>query len=128
MSPRQFYKEFFITVAVAGLLSFGMLQWEPLKIYLDFTVICFVFFTGLTIGIYLLGDNLVRQSNKMLFTYFSMFVILFKLVAAILIVVGYDRLIKPPDKNYVIVFGIMYIIYSVFEVKILMQLSKVKPE
>lgn len=127
MSPRQFYKEFFITIAAAGLLSFGLLQWEPLKIYLDFTVICFVFFAGLTIAIYVLGDYLVRQSNKMLFTYFSMFVILFKLVAAILIVVGYDRLIAPPDKNYIIVFGIMYIIFSVFEVKILMQLSKVKP-
>lgn len=127
MSPRQFYKEFFITIAVAGLLSFGMLQWEPLKIYMDFAVICFIFFTGLTIAIYALGDYLVHQSNKMLFTYFSTFVILFKLVAAILIVVGYDRLIAPPDKNYVILFGIMYIVYSVFEVKILMQLSKVKP-
>jgi hypothetical protein len=128
MSQRQFYKEFFITIAVAGLLTLGMLQWEPLKVFLDFAVICFIFFTGLTIGVYVLGDYLVKQSNKMLFTYFSMFVILFKLVAAILIVVGYDRLIVPPNKNYIIIFGVMYIVYSVFEVKILMQLSKVKPE
>jgi len=126
MSQREFYKDFFITISIAGVITLLMMQWTPLKPYLDFAVICFSFFTALTLIVFIAGDALVKQSNKMLFSYFAMFIILFKLLAAIGIVWGYNSIIQPANKHYVILFIVLYFVFTIFEVKILTKLSKVK--
>lgn len=126
MNQREFYRDFFITLTIAGMATLLMLQWKPLSTYMDFGVICFTFFAALALLVYIAGDFLVKQSNKMLFSYFAMFIILFKLVAAIGIVWGYQSIIDPPNKHYVILFIVLYFVFTIFEVKILTKLSKVK--
>lgn len=128
MPRKQFYKGFFITFLIAGAINLLALQWTPLHPYMDIALIILLFFSGLSLLVYYLGDYLAKQKNKSLFTFHSMFLVLFKLVAAILIIWGYESIIQPTDKYYVLLFVLTYIIFTVFEVRVMMQLSKVKAQ
>lgn len=124
MNQGEFFKQFIITILIAGGVSLLMLMWPPLSPFTDFTVIGLLFFSGLAYATYTFGKFLANHPNKLLFSYFTMFIILFKLVAAIGIVWGYKSMVDPPNKNYILIFIIHYLLYTILEVKVLMKLSK----
>jgi hypothetical protein len=124
MEQREFYKDLFIAISLSGILTLVALKLEVLSMYYSFALISISFFTAMTFGVYIIGTHLVRQSNKMLFTYFTMFVILAKLVLALILIIGFDRLTSPPNKFYVFLFLVHYLIFTIFEVKTLTRLSK----
>ncbi len=124
MSQQEFFKHFIITILIAGGISALMVLWPPLSDFTDFAVIGMLFFSGLSYATFSIGKFLANQPNKMLFSYFTMFIILFKLIAAIGIVWGYKSMIDPPNKNYILIFIVHYLIFTILEVKVLMKLSK----
>lgn len=126
MSGPEFFKKYFITLGLAILLTALMLLWTPLSPYRDFAMISFIFFAFLSWGVYELGIRSIASSNKMYFSYLSMGVVFVKMLAAIAIIAAYQVMMQPPNKFYVVIFGLHYIIFTILEVQVLMKLAKSK--
>ena len=124
MTEASFYKIFAVTLLVSVGISFLMVNWAPLSPFKDFAVITLFFFTAINLMVFYVGKFSANSSNKNLFTYFSMFVILFKLLASILLVVAYQKMINPITNNFIIIFAVLYLIHTVSEIIVLMRLSK----
>lgn len=126
MTIPAFLRVFLPTLAIAVLMTLLLLQWQPLQGTEDFAVISLVFFVALTVAIYYAGLWSAGHANKMIFSYFSMLVVMAKIIAAIGLMVVYQQLVKPPTKNFVVLLGAHYLIFTVAEVIILMRLAKMK--
>lgn len=126
MSRPEFFKKYFITLGLAISLTVLMLMWTPLNSYQDFAIISLIFFAFLAWGVYELGLRSIASSNKMYFSYLSMGVVFVKMLAAIGLIATYQVTTQPPNKFYVIIFAVHYIIFTVLEVQVLMKLAKSK--
>ncbi len=126
MTTPAFLRVFLPTVAVAVLMTFLLLLWQPLQGTEDFAVISMIFFVVLTVVIFYGGTWSAGHANKMMFSYFSMLVVLAKIIAAIGLMVIYQQLANPPTRNFVVLLGVHYLIFTVAEVIILMRLAKMK--
>lgn len=126
MSRPEFFKKYFITIGLALILTALMLMWTPLKPYMDFAVISFIFFAFLAWGVYELGIRSIASSNKMYFSYLSMGVVFVKMLAAIGLIAAYQVMIQPVNKFYILIFAVHYLIFTILEVQVLMKLAKSK--
>jgi len=124
MTDADFYRIFSLTLLVSIGATLMMISWAPLSAFSDFAVIALIFFTSINLMVYYVGKYTATNPNKNLFTYFSMFVILLKLLAALLLVIIYQKLVSPETNYFIIIFAVLYLIHTIAEVIMLMRLSK----
>jgi hypothetical protein len=124
MKIQSFYKVLTLSIAISLLLHLGLAAVIPIQHHNIFGIFCLFFFTVLTIITYFAGNVFIQSTYKAAFTSFSMGIIFFKLLSAILIILGYHYLVIPTDLHFVFIFAIYYLVFSFGEVYILMKLSK----
>jgi hypothetical protein len=114
-----------------GLVTFGVLVWgfgfsrfgqdqHTLWMYV-LSVVSFVIFSYI---IFLYAAN--TSKSDYLFSYNNVVVasFLFKLILAIGIIILFEHLFSPPNKNHVLHFIFVYICFTVYEVYFLTKLAK----
>ncbi|NND06650.1 MAG: hypothetical protein HKN87_09740 [Saprospiraceae bacterium] len=84
-----------------------------------------IFFTILTIGAHYLGVLAARSKNQNHLTQLTMVLVFFKLFSCLLIVFLYDRIFDPPTSNYLLLFFLIYLTYTIFEVIVLTQANRI---
>lgn len=124
MKIQSFYKVLALCIVISVLFHVGLAAIVPISHHKIFGIFCFFFFTVLTIVTYFAGNVFIQSTYKTAFTSFSMGIIFFKLLSAILIILGYHYLVIPTDLHFVFIFAIYYLVFSFGEVYILMKLSK----
>jgi hypothetical protein len=88
--------------------------WSTLGFFVLFTVLAFFY-----------GGMAARSQNKHQFTNAFMGLTMGKMLFSAMIVTAYFFLAKPSDKLFIIPFFAIYLVYTVFEVAILMKIGAV---
>lgn len=89
--------------------------WGTLGFFILFTVLAFWY-----------GGVAARSSNNHQFTNAFMGLTMIKMLFSLMIVVGYFFLAKPSNKLFIVPFFGVYLIYTVFETALLMQLGRTR--
>ena len=84
----------------------------------------FAFFVLFTLLAFWYGNMAARSTNKHQFTNAFMGLTMIKMLFSLMIVVGYFFLAKPADKLFIVPFFGIYLIYTVFETALLMNLGR----
>ncbi len=112
-------------LTVTSLAVVLVLSWfEPFVDSRPLSIFSVVFFTLLCIAVQYLGKRAARSTNKNLLTQFIMIVVFLKLFCCLFLVIGYDQLYAPRTNHFVLPFIFLYLVYTSFEVLILMKASR----
>lgn len=126
MNKRKFYIQLFsVAVALAAVIFF--LQIFPaIKPAFHFLLISLGFFILLSLGMFLLAAGAAVSKDKNAFTRMLMVFTLGKLLLTVVLIIGYQMIVKPAEIYYVIPFFMIYISFTVFETYFLTKLGKIK--
>lgn len=92
-----------------------------------FMILSLVVFTVINIIAYYLGIRAALSSNKSRFIQLIMVLIVVKMFIAVAMVVGYVKMGQPASKLFVLPFLILYVIFTIFEVWILLKIARINP-
>ena len=73
-------------------------------------------FIALSIPMFLLSKIAARSKNKYLFSNVSFFFVFTKMVAVIIAILCYKKMISPNSNWFVVPFFVVYIFFTIFEV------------
>jgi peptidoglycan/LPS O-acetylase OafA/YrhL len=119
---NQFYNQFAGIFAISALflLVVGFVPSLSTHAILGWSLL--TFFSLFVLLAFMLGKRAAGSDNKNDFIRLIILLIFAKMVACLLIVVIYDST-NPPDTNYLVHFLTLYLIYSIFEYRILSKLG-----
>jgi len=127
MNNTSFYARLaYVTLPLVALfliLQFFLPSFAP---YAPISWVSLSFFVVFSWIIYVLGLKAAQSDNKNDFTRFSMMVIMGKLFLSIFLVIGYVYVAQPANRFVVLPFIPIYVIYTIFETKFMMELAKLK--
>ncbi len=125
MSSRNFFIQLGILSAVTALLLLLLNSNDKISPYSEFSWICFVSFTLLTVVMFFVGRQSAQSSRKNDFINIAMGFIGGKVILAAMIIVLYSKLVEPESKLFVLPFFVVYLIYTSYETYFMMKLSKI---
>ena len=112
-------------LTVTSLAVVLILSWfEPFVDSRPLSIFSVVFFSLLCIAVQYLGKRAARSTNKNLLTQLIMIVVFLKLFCCLFLVIGYDQFYAPSTNHFVLPFIFLYLVYTSFEVIILMRASR----
>ena len=126
MSTPQFFKFFLITSVVTAGLLIGLCQLTLFEPFLPFSLVTLVVFMLLTLLMFWVGKISANSKNKGLFTTLAMGFTFGKIFLSILVVIGYHQLFEPPSRLFLLPFFIVYLLFTVLETYMLMQIGQEK--
>jgi len=78
----------------------------------------------LTLGMFFVGNITAKSSNKGLFTAMVMGFTFGKIFLSLFVVIGYHQIGQPTSKIFLLPFFIVYLIFTIFETYLMMQISQ----
>jgi exosortase/archaeosortase len=125
MSSKFFYKR----LAVLSCLTIGLLfslsaLFPLLQTYANLGWLSFFLFLGITVLMYIFGQQAINSTNKMLFTNVSLAFILLKMMLSVMILVLYKKIAHPTSNVFVIPFFLVYFIFTIFETYLMLKLTR----
>ncbi|HMQ46250.1 MAG TPA: hypothetical protein PKA00_02380 [Saprospiraceae bacterium] len=124
MSRKTFFIQLGVLTAVVATLLCLLLQTPTFKGYQLVSWISLAAFVLLSIGMYAFGKSAAQHENKNLFTNVVMGFTMIKLFLTIAVVLGYNEIMQPDNKAFIIPFFGIYLIYTVYETWFMMRLGK----
>ena len=79
---------------------------------------------ALTLAMFTVGRITAKSSNKSLFTGMVLGFTFGKIFLSIVVVIGYFKFGNPPSRLFILPFFIVYLIFTIFETYIMMQVGK----
>ncbi len=108
-----------------GLSSFALHYFAPpLRIYTYYALSLFVVFYVLAWVGGSLAMRLIDKDDGQAFIRFVMAMTGFKMLLAIVLLAGFDRLFHPPDKWYGATLAFTYLSFAIFETREMMRLGR----
>lgn len=92
--------------------------------FTDFSVYCIFTFVGLSILIYVLGENAIKSSNKYAFNNLVVINMIIKMVVSVLVIFIYKQLNEVTSRAFIIPFLVIYLTYTIYETYFLTRLAK----
>ncbi len=111
------------SIASIFILSRFIKSWQE---HFAFGAFCVAFFVVFTFVAYIRGVQAVRSHNKNTFTAQLMALIIVKMILSVLLVVAYTKIVPNCGRNFIGLFMLPYIIFSVVEYYYLTQIAKLK--
>lgn len=127
MSAQAFFTQLAIVTLLAAGAAYGMLALPKLQAYPYVAFGSLAVFFLISIIMYVAGKKAALSENKHNFTNVSLGITIGKIFIAILFILGYDQLLEPASRFFIIPFFIMYLIYTIFETYVMMKLGKMGP-
>ena len=93
----------------------------------DLSLISIFVFTVLSILLFLMLQRSVKSPNRQLFISYTMLNTLVKMVLSITLLVTYKKVVHPSDASFIIPFLVIYVIFTIFETKFMLQIANQKP-
>jgi len=124
LESAAFYKYFTIVSISTAVLLFALCQFPLLQPYLIFSVISLALFMLLTLLMFVVGGITAKSSNKNLFTTVILGFTFGKIFLSLFVVLGYHQLAQPPSKIFLLPFFIVYLVFTIFETYLMMQIGQ----
>ena len=116
----------YLTVPLVIITLILQFLYPPFAPYAPVTWMSIIFFTVFSWAAYQFGAKATASDNKNDFIRSVMMIIMGKLFLSIFLVVGYVYAVQPANRLVVLPFIPIYIVYTVFETKALMELARKK--
>ena len=117
---------FVITVTLVVLIA--MDQWlagsDALSV---FTAVCVAIFVAFNVFAFLAGTSAARSTSPYRFVQLVMGLMILKMVVCVAIVVIYVESVRPDSEMFIVPFLFIYLIFTIFEVYALLQVSRLRP-
>lgn len=123
MDRRTFYTQFTIINVLSFIGITASLYIPSMAEHYALAWAYFLFFSIFVWLTYILAVKAAASENKNDFTRLTITLIFFKMLFCIMISVIYDKGLEPSNNHHVLYFLILYVIYSVFEFRILHKMS-----
>lgn len=124
MTAKSFYAQLAIVTLFAAAAAYGINTFPQFADVRPIAWISLGIFVLLSIIMFYAGRKAAFSDNKHDFTNVSLGVTIGKIFIAILFILGYDQLMQPASRFFIIPFFIMYLIYTIFETYIMMKLGR----
>jgi hypothetical protein len=106
---------------------YGLIYTTPeLKLYEGLFWLSHIFFIGLSIALFYLGNILAASANKYHFSQFTLLVVLTKMLSCIVLVVGYHTKMQPSSHLFLVPLALVYVLYTVFETYVMAKIGNTK--
>jgi len=123
MDKRTFYSQF----TILNILSFiGIAASLYVPSFAEHYALAWAYFLFFAIFVwltYVLAVRAAASENKYDFTRLSIALIFFKILFCIIIAVIYDKSVVPTNNYHIIYFLVLYLVYSIFEFRVLFKMS-----
>ena len=124
MTPKRFFLWLVILTVPLLVLSYILSTVSGFEHTKSITALSIPFFVLLSISIFFLGLKAAKSKDKNSLTRLVMATVFIKLVGCLAVIIIHDRLYHPDSGHYALPFIIYYIVYTSFEVKVLMDINK----
>lgn len=124
MKNATFFLWLFVLTAI---LTMGTYFLANLSFFVDSFPISLgsiLFFTILTFAAHQIGGIASRSKNQNHLTQLTMILVFVKLVSCLVIVYIYNQIYDPTSRGYLILFFVIYLAYTVFEVIVLTKANR----
>lgn len=125
MTDRIFWLGLLGTTATTALFTFGLHLIPSLSTDWPLSVIAIAIFVLLSIGIYFIGKRTAASKNKFAFNNIVMGTTIFKMFFSGILIAAYAILAKPTDKIFVLPFFLIYLLFTAYEVYVLVKLARI---
>ncbi|KGE89386.1 MAG: hypothetical protein ACE362_18430 [Phaeodactylibacter xiamenensis] len=124
MTAKAFYLQLALVTLIAAATAFGINTFPQFADVQPIAWISLGIFVLLSVVMYYAGRKAAFSDNKHDFTNVSLGVTIGKIFIAILFILGYNQLMQPDSRFFIIPFFLMYLIYTIFETYIMMKLGR----
>jgi hypothetical protein len=124
MSVQAFFAQLAIVTLLAAAAAYGINTFPQFAGVQPIAWISLGIFVLLSVVMFYAGRNAAFSENKHSFTNVSLGVTIGNIFIAILFILGYDQLMQPESRFFIIPFFLMYLIYTIFETYIMMKLGQ----
>lgn len=124
MDKSIFYKQLTIVSIITGLILVGFSFIPQLQSTVAFGWIYAAFMIVWSIVMYTVGQKAALDTNKNKFTNVIMGATMGKLFLSVAVIIAYFLIFKPDSKFFLISFFAVYILFTIFETRFMLQLSK----
>ncbi len=128
MTAKAFYLQLAIVTLIAAATAFGINTFPQFADVQPIAWISLGIFVLLSVVMYYAGRKAAFSDNKHDFTNVSLGVTIGKIFIAILFILGYNQLMQPDSRFFIIPFFLMYLIYTIFETYIMMKLGRLNTQ
>lgn len=128
MTAKAFYLQLALVTLIAAATAYGINTFPQFADVQPIAWISLAIFVLLSVVMYYAGRKAAFSDNKHDFTNVSLGVTIGKIFIAILFILGYNQLIQPDSRFFIIPFFLMYLIYTIFETYIMMKLGRLNTQ
>lgn len=130
MTYLQFSRQLVFYALLAAALSVLSLQWKPIFLADQHGLSIWTLggFTFLLILVFFFAKKAAQSSNPHFFTQFFLIATFAKLIGSASLILWYKKSYEPESSLFIIPFFLQYIVFSYFEARFLIALSKEGPK
>ncbi len=99
-------------------------QWPVTADYRSFSFFSLGAFFLFTLAVFFVAQAAIRSKSPTAFVQAVIGILAFKLFGAVLLILLYDRLFEPETRWFLLPFFTLYLIYTILETFLLMQMGK----
>ncbi len=125
MSRKLFWTVLLVVSVLCLALFWGLTQTTVGAPYLGFSVVSFLMFFGLSVGLYEVGQQASRSdANKYAFIRVVMVSVFLKMMLSVILLFVYTKVVHPPTRFFLVPFFVNYLVFTALEVWVLMRVAK----
>jgi hypothetical protein len=128
VTAKAFYLQLAMVTLIAAATAYGINTFPQFADVQPIAWISLGIFVLLSVVMYYAGRKAAFSDNKHDFTNVSLGVTVGKIFIAILFILGYNQLMQPDSRFFIIPFFLMYLIYTIFETYIMMKLGRLNTQ
>jgi len=126
MTESKFLKYFILTICVVALILTLMLQMDMYKNYIDLSISSLLLYVCLTYLLHRLALRAIKNPDRTKFISLTVVNLSLKMFSSIALLVIYFKWTNPPNSNFVHLFLVVYIMFTIFETYYLLKVSEEK--
>ena len=124
MQARSFYQQLLL-VSIGTMVMLVLLhQFPEFQEYTGLSWVILLFFIGLSLGMFIIGHRVAQSADRNAFSRIVLGFIAGKMFLSVLLIVGYNEWAQPPNRHFIILFIIVYLVYTIFETHFMMKLAR----
>jgi hypothetical protein len=125
MNKNTFYFNLLgVTLSIVMLLTLLHIFFPPAQIHWQFSCMVTSLFVLISIGLFHAGQSTAKSKNKLAFNNIISLSVLGKMVLSVVLLFLYREGTKPENGWFVIIFLLVYSVYTIFEVVFMTKLAK----